>query len=507
MIGPEAYIITVMLVNLSEERDISVMRSTRILLVVHRPNSCSVVFGPVTGSLPICTVNSLLSSSTGTPDKTRITRFLALDKCLPKRDYLQFLDVEPESIIGSSGPLHVKRAPQTQDTGTEQKDEDEPFIVSDKLPSPSPTSHPDKSPRISDEEARSEDGRHESRLDSKRLFLDPEWLCVLRSTNHLMCINKVPCILPGRNVGERCDFSATNAEIRALFEPFGGEFAVPDNFERTAPLYKPNENNDANPVTSTPRGLMAGNKPMQIFSNPQTELMCAMLDLVNPNAVLLGRESYSLSELSSQLEAKKVEETEDDDEEEEEDREAKEQENEDAEPDVVAESVTAAEKTSPDLVEEKPENTDLPADESGWASAEYSRIQKETVEYDPLETTTVSNGAVYPTTLPNPVSSNPEELQLEDSTDEEEYELENNVASDKAVAENPQHSTERYSPQPVGEYFTGPDDSPDSESVGNYGCVGQSGYVPFVPAGKKAPNPEEIVLSTNDEDDVDYTSV
>ncbi|VEL36114.1 unnamed protein product [Protopolystoma xenopodis] len=31
------------------------------------------------------------------PESDKYTRFLALDKCLPRRDYLQFLDIEPTS--------------------------------------------------------------------------------------------------------------------------------------------------------------------------------------------------------------------------------------------------------------------------------------------------------------------------------------------------------------------------------------------------------------------------
>lgn len=78
----------------------------------------------------------------GGPTKVteRCTRFLALDKCLPHKHYIQFVDIVPSD---SSKPAEME------------------------------------------------------------LSLDPEWLCVLRATNHLMSISKAASILPTSDGTER----------------------------------------------------------------------------------------------------------------------------------------------------------------------------------------------------------------------------------------------------------------------------------------------------------------
>ena len=66
------------------------------------------------------------------------TRFLALDKCLPGRSFLQLLDIDKKC---------------------------------------------DAPPQLE---------------------LDPEWLCVLRSTNHLLNLRKTFTYLPGPGSADRC---------------------------------------------------------------------------------------------------------------------------------------------------------------------------------------------------------------------------------------------------------------------------------------------------------------
>lgn len=48
------------------------------------------------------------------------------------------------------------------------------------------------------------------------------------------------------------------------------------------------------------------------FSNPQTELLCAMLEVTNLNAALMGKESYNLSEMASRIMTKSEDEDDDD---------------------------------------------------------------------------------------------------------------------------------------------------------------------------------------------------
>lgn len=108
-----------------------------------------------------------------------VTKFLALDKCLPKRRFLQVLDIPA----------------------------------------------------------------NENRGGKLRLEYDDEWLSILLTTNHLTSIKDSNYYLPGKNgspTEERCDFRPTAQEIAHVRAKFH-DLDIPQNFCRTVPAFDPHE--------------------------------------------------------------------------------------------------------------------------------------------------------------------------------------------------------------------------------------------------------------------------
>lgn len=109
-------------------------------------------------------------------DKTQ-TKFLALDKCLPKRRFLQFLDID-----------------------------------------------------VSDRETSSED-----------LQYDLEWLTVLNLTNHLLNVRKSTKFMPGPcTTNGRYEFRPTEEEKLHVLNKIDGQLTIPKTFRRTVAPYDPN---------------------------------------------------------------------------------------------------------------------------------------------------------------------------------------------------------------------------------------------------------------------------
>ncbi|XP_060553240.1 lariat debranching enzyme A-like isoform X2 [Ruditapes philippinarum] len=164
---------------------------------------------------------------------SKTTKFLALDKCLPRREFLQVIDVPHDS----SKPI--------------------------------------------------------------KLQLDVEWLAILKLTNHMLSLTKAPHY-PGGVPGERTKFTPTKAEMDAVCSCFGGNLTFPEKFEPTVPAYDPKLSKQQNKMPAP-----------QPEINPQTTLLCSMLDLTDPNAVFLGKDSQY--DLPDDAESEKVDGAGDDD--------------------------------------------------------------------------------------------------------------------------------------------------------------------------------------------------
>uniref|UniRef100_A0A182PIW0 Lariat debranching enzyme C-terminal domain-containing protein n=1 Tax=Anopheles epiroticus TaxID=199890 RepID=A0A182PIW0_9DIPT len=109
----------------------------------------------------------------------KATKFLALDKCLPQRRFLQILDIPTEFDDDQKQPVRLK--------------------------------------------------------------YDLEWLTVLNLTNHLISIRTTNGYMPGEGGGERFNFTPTEEEKAKVLERFDNDLTIPDNFVRIAEAYQPND--------------------------------------------------------------------------------------------------------------------------------------------------------------------------------------------------------------------------------------------------------------------------
>uniref|UniRef100_A0A182WI35 Lariat debranching enzyme C-terminal domain-containing protein n=1 Tax=Anopheles minimus TaxID=112268 RepID=A0A182WI35_9DIPT len=126
-----------------------------------------------------CKFAALVSHSEG-----KCTKFLALDKCLPKRRFLQILDIPTE-----------------------------------------------------------QDGKQveEGCASSVQLKYDLEWLTILNLTNHLISIRASNGYMPGEGSDERFNFTPSGEEKLKVLERFGNDLTIPHNFVRIAGSYQPDE--------------------------------------------------------------------------------------------------------------------------------------------------------------------------------------------------------------------------------------------------------------------------
>lgn len=157
----------------------------------------------------------------GAEDSDITTKFLALDKCLPRRQFLQVMNI-----------------------GDEIKED-----------------------------------------DSVTLKYCPQWLAILRSTNHLLSVERKPRYTPGPGSSERFDFRPTDEEVASVKAMLKDDLEVPFNFEQTALAYK-----------DTGERINMRNVPQpQGNTNGQTTSLCSQLGIHDPMALLLGHRSNNVT--------------------------------------------------------------------------------------------------------------------------------------------------------------------------------------------------------------------
>ena len=150
------------------------------------------------------------------------TKFLALDKCLPRRQFLQVVEIGDP--VGEDDSVVMKYC--------------------------------------------------------------PTWLAILRSTNHLLSVERRSRYTPGPGGKERWDFRPTEEEVSEVKKLMKDDLEVPYNFEQTALAYK-----------ETGGKLNMRNVPKpQPTTNNQTTEFCAALGIHDPMALLLGRNNPSIAQ-------------------------------------------------------------------------------------------------------------------------------------------------------------------------------------------------------------------
>jgi lariat debranching enzyme len=163
--------------------------------------------------------------------ETEFTRFVALDKCLPQRKCLDFINIgeEPEG-----------ETPEEKQEEEQRKERKTPI-----------------------------------------LRYDLEWLTILHLTNNLLNVNKNYTKLPLQpgpdepqdNV-QRFEFTPSQAEMDAVLKKFNNDLTIPQNFIQTAPVYEPQRDG------RNFRNLSS--IPVVLELNPQTTQICEKLGIDDP---------------------------------------------------------------------------------------------------------------------------------------------------------------------------------------------------------------------------------
>jgi lariat debranching enzyme len=208
------------------------------------------------------------------PDLTDLmTQFLALDKCLPRRQYLSIVNIPVASKV-STPPMAVLtgKSPAVPDDSTPETEIDSLNEASGQAPAPALLTPPQAFP----------------------LEYDLEWLAILKKTHSLSSRSRQPV----RNVPSEpqpvsdadIDWVRQRLRSRGLVAPVDSNadsncFPIPLNFEVTVPGH-------TGPPSPFPRPLPP---PLAAMGNPQTDFLLDLLDLPHRITIPYSREQSSVA--------------------------------------------------------------------------------------------------------------------------------------------------------------------------------------------------------------------
>jgi lariat debranching enzyme len=204
------------------------------------------------------------------PDLTDLmTQFLALDKCLPRRQYLSIVNIPVASTPPAQTAALTGKSAAAPDDSTPETESDSLNEASGQAPPPALLTPPQTFP----------------------LEYDLEWLAILKKTHSLSSRSRQPV----RNVPSDpqpvsdadIDWVRQRLRSRGLAAPVDSNadsncFPIPLNFEVTVPGH-------TGPPSPLPRPLPP---PLAAMGNPQTDFLLDLLDLPHLITIPYSREQF-----------------------------------------------------------------------------------------------------------------------------------------------------------------------------------------------------------------------